>query len=198
LKSVGATMETDNQGTGLLDTYFERIEGNLLKNEALPSRPKFMLMDLVDLRRANWKGKEGTKGPKTIAQIHAEAEQAQRVADQERQRNAQRGGPSGGRAPAGRGDARNFSGGMPPPPQQNMVTGDDLRRLQNRNQQRATGGGLGPGGNLGPSSMLGAGRTGSSRRGNLGPPSSGNTTRTNTPPVEKEKKEEPSSQNAFG
>jgi translation initiation factor 4G len=192
LKSVGATMEEDEQGTKLLDTYFERIEGNLLKSEALPSRPKFMLLDLVDLRRARWKGKDDSKGPKTINQIHAEAEAQHRAADLERQRTAAR-GPPGGRPPAGRGDARNFSGGMPPP-QPNLVGSDDLRRLQNR-QNRPTGGGLGPGGSLGPGSSLGA-RTGS-RRGNLGPPSSGNTTRTNTPPVEKEKKEEPSAQNAF-
>ncbi|KAK5169473.1 uncharacterized protein LTR77_005449 [Saxophila tyrrhenica] len=196
LRSVGATMESDEQGTGLLSTYFERIENNLLKSDALPSRPKFMLLDLVDLRKANWKGKnDGTKGPKTIDQIHAEAEAAQRAQEAERQRTAQRGG--GGRPPAGRGDARNFSSNMPPPDyKSNMLGTDDLRKLQNRNRPAAGGGGLGPGGSLGPGGGLGA-RAGS-RRGNLGPTSSGNTTRTNTPPVEKEKKEEPSSQNAFG
>ncbi len=195
LRSVGDTMERDEQGTGLLNTYFERIEKSLLASSALASRPRFMLLDLVDLRKANWKGKnDGSKGPKTIEQIHADAEAALRAAEAERQRTQQRGG---GRPPPGRGDARNFSSNMPPPDfKSNMLGSDDLKRLQNRNRPAANTGGLGPGGNLGPGSSLGA-RAGS-RRGNLGPSSSGNTTRTNTPPVEKEKKEEPASQNAFG
>ena len=202
LKSVGSTMEEDEQGSKLMDTYFERIDSVLLKNAALASRPKFMIMDLLDLRKAGWKGKDDSKGPKTLTQIHQEAENAAARAEAERQRTAQR-GPPGGRMPAGRGDARNFSGGGMPPPdyQNNTLAVGELRKLQARNQSaRATGGGLGPGGSLGPGSMLGP-RT-SSRRGaggNLGPPSSGNTTRTNTPPVEnREKKEEASSQNAFG
>ena len=202
LRSVGSTMEEDEQGGKLMDTYFERIDSVLLKNDALPSRPKFMIMDLVDLRKASWKGKGDTKGPKTIQQIHQEAETAAAKAEQDRQRAAQRGN-QGGRMPSGRGDARNFSGGMQPPPdyQNNTLNRGDLLKLQARGQSaRATGGNLGPGGSLGPGSMLGA-RSGSRRGagGNLGPSSSGNTTRTNTPPVEnKEKKDETSSQNAFG
>ena len=197
LKSVGATMEEDEQGGTFMNAYFERIDNVLLKNDALASRPRFMIMDLVDLRKAHWKGKNDDKGPKTIQQIHQEAEAATARADAERARTAQRGGP--GRPPPGR-DNRQFSGGGPPPPvdyQRNNVGLDDLRRLQTRTQgNRAPGSGLGPGGNLGPGSMLGA-RTGSRRGpGNLGPSSSGNTTRTNTPPVG-DKKDEASSQNAF-
>lgn len=162
-----------------------------------------MIMDLIDLRKAGWKGKDDSKGPKTLTQIHAEADAAAARQEAERLRTQQRGGAPGGRPPAGRGDARNFSGSMPPPVdyQNTTLATSDLRKLQARNQSaRATGGGLGPGGSLGPGSMLGA-RSGSRRGagGNLGPPSSGNTTRTNTPPVEnKEKKEEGNSQNAFG
>ncbi|KAK3062291.1 hypothetical protein LTR53_019439, partial [Teratosphaeriaceae sp. CCFEE 6253] len=139
-------------------------------------------MDLLDLRKKNWEGKAADKGPKTIEQIHQDAAAAQAKADMERARTSGRGGPGGGRPQAGRGDARNFSGNMgPPPPDYNRNVGlDDLRRLQKGNTAaRAPGGGLGPGGSLGPSGL--SGRAGS-RRGNLGPPSSGNTTRTNTPP----------------
>ena len=200
LRSVGATMEEDEQGSKFMDAYFERIDNVLLKNQALPSRPRFMILDLTDLRKAGWKGKNDSKGPKTIQQIHEEAEAAAAKAEAERQRLQQR-GPPGGRPPPGRGDTRNFSGGMQPPVDynRNTVGLDDLRKLQARGQSsRAAGGGLGPGGSLGPGSMLGA-RSGSRRgAGNLGPSSSGNTTRTNTPPVEKEKKEEASSQNTFG
>ncbi|WPH02167.1 Hypothetical protein R9X50_00502200 [Acrodontium crateriforme] len=198
LRAVGGTMDEEEQGRALMNTYFQRIDETLLKTDALGSRPKFMIMDLIDLRKAGWKGKDDSKGPKTIEQIHAEAAAAQAKAEAERQRTSQRGGPGGGRMPQGRGDARQFSnGGMAPPVDyaRTNVNMDDLRRLQNRGaSQRSTGGGLGPGGSLGPGSALGA-RSGS-RRG-IGPPSSGNTTRTNTPPVgEKEKKDETQS-NAF-
>ncbi|KAK4547614.1 hypothetical protein LTR36_000571 [Oleoguttula mirabilis] len=199
LRSVGGTMDEEEQGRHLMATYFQRIDEVVLKSEALPSRSKFMIMDLVDLRRLGWKEKGGaSKGPKTLDEIHQDAAAAQAKQEMERARTSQRGGGGGGRMGAGRGDARNFSGNMPPPVDYNRTTVgmDDLRRLQNRGASgRATGGGLGPGGNLGPGSALG-GRSGSKR--GLGPPSSGNTTRTNTPPVDKDKKDEPSTQqNAF-
>ncbi|SMQ49013.1 unnamed protein product [Zymoseptoria tritici ST99CH_3D7] len=170
LKAVGGSMEEEEKGEGLLNTYFERIDTVILKNANLPSRPRFMVMDLLDLRKAGWKGKDDAKGPKTITQIHEEAEAAQAKAEAERQRTSNRGG---GRMGQGRGDARNFSGGMPPPVDYSRTTVgmDDLRRLQARGTQRATGGGLGPG--------------------------SGNTTRTNTPPVDGKKDEPSTQQNAF-
>jgi translation initiation factor 4G len=195
LRAVGGTMEEDEQGGAMLNMYFQRIDAALLKNNALASRPRFMIMDLLDLRKAGWRGKDDAKGPKTIEQIHQEAAAAQAKAEAERARTSQRGG---GRPPAGRGDARQFSGGAMQAPvdyARTSVAMDDLRRLQNRNaSQRTTGAGLGPGGGLGPSALSGRG---GSRRGNLGPSSSGNTTRTNTPPVDKEKKDEPTQQNAF-
>lgn len=158
-----------------------------------------MLMDLIDLRRTNWAIKDSLKGPKTIQEIHAEAEAAAAAAEAEKARQGSRGGP-GGRMPAGRGDARNFSQGMPPPDYpRNQVGMDDLRRLQNRNSNnsRQASSGLGP--SLGPGSSLYAGRTGSGRKG-LGPPkdgdASGGISRTGTPPIKKEEKE-PAHANAF-
>lgn len=194
LRSVGSTMyESGDQGQALLNAYFERINEKIMSNSNLPSRPRFMVMDLIDLKNAGWKGKDDAKGPKTIQQIHAEAEAAQAKAEAERQRQR----APGGRPMGGRGDSRNFSGNMPPPVDYSRthVGADELRRLQNRTQSRNTGGGLGPGGNLGPGGGLG-GRAGS-RRGNLGPTGSGNTTRTNTPPVDNKKDEPSAQQNAF-
>ena len=97
LKSVGATMEEDENGPRFLNAYFERIDDVLLKSDKLPSRARFMIMDLLDLRKAGWRGKDDAKGPKTITQIHEEAEAAVAKADAERQRQNQRGGPPGGR-----------------------------------------------------------------------------------------------------
>lgn len=198
LRTVGATMDnSDEQGHGLVVAYFDRINNILDQNKDMASRPRFMLMDVIDLRKHGWQDKAAAKGPKTIQEIHAEAEAAQAAQEAERARTSQR----GGRPPAGRGDARSFSSqGMPPPDySRNEVNVSDLRRLQNRNvQPRTASSGLGP--SLGPGSSLYAGRSGSGRKG-LGPPrdgdASGNTSRTSTPPMKKEDKEPSAQANSF-
>ncbi|EMC92697.1 hypothetical protein BAUCODRAFT_55934, partial [Baudoinia panamericana UAMH 10762] len=70
LKAVGSTMDQDEQGQGLMNAYFQRIEDAFVKSDKLASRPRFMIMDLIDLRKAGWRGKGDTKGPKTIDEIH--------------------------------------------------------------------------------------------------------------------------------
>jgi translation initiation factor 4G len=153
---------------------------------------------MIDLRKNNWRSKDNDKGPKTIEEIHAEAQAAQAAKEAESQRNnSHRGGH--GRAPMGRGDARSFSGhgGMPPPDYpRNQVGRDDLLRLQARGSQRQASAGLGP--QLGPSSLFSSSRSGSGRKG-LGPPrdgeGSGPTSRSGTP--SQQKKEETTHVNAF-
>ena len=54
-----------------MDRYFARI-GALSRNNAMPSRIRFMLMDLGDLRRNDWVPRRGENGPKTIAAVHAD------------------------------------------------------------------------------------------------------------------------------
>lgn len=146
------------------------------------------------MRRAGWKSKEDNKGPKTLAEIHQEAVAAQQAAEMERTRSQR-----GPRMPMGRGDARSFSGGGFMPPQDyptGRVQMDDLRKLSKGASGRAANNpGLGP-------SMLGS-RSGSGRRG-LGPGSnlmgrgddSGASSRTGTPPVQKDK-ESTSHANSF-
>jgi len=186
LRTVGQTMEGAEAGPKMINMYFERIE-KVMNMDGLPSRMRFMLLDTVDMRKAGWKSKDILKGPKTIAEIHQEALQAQQNAEMERTRSNQRGG--GGRLPMGRGDARSFSGGgmQPPPDTGSRVQMDDLRKLS----KGASGRNLNNAGALGPS-MLGS-RSGSGRRG-LGPgmmggrgEDSGASSRTGTPPVQKEK-----------
>jgi translation initiation factor 4G len=187
LRTVGATMSTADAGPKMLSVYFERVE-KIMNMEALPSRLRFMLLDLVDLRKMNWRDKQADKGPKTIQQIHAEAAAAQQAAAQSSANNR-------GRIPQGRGDARSFSGGGIPPPQDfgSRVAMDDLRKLTKGSSGRNSSG-------IGPSML--AGRTGSGRRG-LGPggafgagADSGASSRTATPPVQKEK-ESTSHANSF-
>ena len=52
-----------------MSVYFERLQA-VRNNDAIPSRIQFMVQDLMDMRRAGWKGKPGVGGPKTIAEIH--------------------------------------------------------------------------------------------------------------------------------
>ena len=124
----------------------------------------------------------------------------------ERQREAasRRGGGGGGRPPVGRGDARNFSGGggmMPPPDYNRNIVGiDDIKRLQSRNTSRQTS--TTPQ-TFGPSSMFSSARGSNTRKplfGNKTGEDSGASSRTGTPPTQKEKKDKEdkeTSKNAF-
>ena len=44
------------------------------KQDQMPSRVRFMIQDVIDLRRNNWKPRREKAGPKTIDQIHQEAD----------------------------------------------------------------------------------------------------------------------------
>lgn len=189
LRTIGGTLDSTEKGKPMMDVYFARIQ-SMMDVPDLPSRLQFMLLDVIDLRRAHWIGKETNKGPKTLEEVRveAEAQAAQKAA--EAARGSQRGGP-GGRAQMGRGDARQFSSGY----QQsipNQVGMDDLRRLKgsaNRTSSQNI--------SLGPTSMFSS-RSNSGRRlgpgGSLnrGAEDSGASSRTGTPPSQQQ-----SSTNAF-
>ncbi|KAB8299836.1 hypothetical protein EYC80_000083 [Monilinia laxa] len=199
LKTIGLNLDSTEKGRPLMDVYFSRINA-MIETPELPSRLKFMLMDIVDLRKKRWASKEANKGPKTLEEVRAEAEAAaaQKAAESSR---SQRGG-GGGRMQMGRGDGRNFSGGygnQPPPDyQKNTVGMDDLRRLTNKggasrqaSQQMS----------FGPTSMFSS-RSNSGRK--MGPggalnrtgEDSGASSRTGTPPQDKDRKSATSA-NAF-
>ncbi|KAL8935107.1 MAG: hypothetical protein Q9216_005583 [Gyalolechia sp. 2 TL-2023] len=201
LKTIGANLDSSEKGHQLMDIYFSRINA-MIETPHLPSRLKFMLMDIGDLRKKRWQGNKAgaIKGPATLEQVRAEAVEAERQKELQRQADAgarRGGGGGGGRAPMGRGDARQFSGGgqygmMPPPDyQRNTVGMDDIRRL-GRGGSRQTSQAGPP--SLGPPSMFGP--RGSNTRKPLGASGlaragedSGASSRTGTPPAQKEKKE---------
>jgi translation initiation factor 4G len=201
LRTIGANLDSTEKGKPMMDVYFQRIQ-TMIDTPELPSRLRFMLMDIIDLRRKHWVSKETNKGPKTLEEVRAEAEAAiaQKAADNAR--GSQRGGGGGGgRMQMGRGDSRNFSnqyGNQPPPDyQKNTVGMDDLRRLTNKNTNRASSQQM----SFGPTSMFSS-RSNSGRKmgpgGSLsrGGEDSGASSRTGTPPQQKEK-ESATSANAF-
>jgi translation initiation factor 4G len=195
LRTIGRTMEASDQGPGLLNQYFQRID-IILNMEGLASRMKFMLMDIIDLRKNKWEDKKGLKGPKTIQEIHAEAAAAQAAQEAERLRANKQ---AGGRPQLGRGDARSASGGMMPPADFNksQVGIDDLRKLAKGASSRTAS--QGPA-SFGPSSLF-AGRSSSGRRGPgaslmRGGEDSATSSRTGTPPT-KDKETAPQHTNSF-
>ncbi|KAH9906169.1 hypothetical protein F4778DRAFT_635080 [Xylariomycetidae sp. FL2044] len=190
LRTIGGNLDATEKSKAYMNVYFGRIQ-SMIELPDLPSRLQFMLMDIVDLRKANWHSKEANKGPKTIAEVRAEAEALAAQKAAEAARSNTRGG--GGRAPAGRGDSRNFSSGFPQPVQ-NQVGMDDLRRLKG-GAGRTTSSHM----TLGPMSMLNSRSNSGRRLGpggalNRGADDSGASSRTGTPPV----REAQSSTNSFG
>ncbi|KAK4927179.1 hypothetical protein LTR66_016308, partial [Elasticomyces elasticus] len=74
MRTIGRQLDSpESKLKGRMDIYFERIN-NTVTLPDLPSRLRFMLLDVIDLRKANWASKDADKGPKTIQQIHEEAE----------------------------------------------------------------------------------------------------------------------------
>ncbi|RFU35855.1 hypothetical protein B7463_g496, partial [Scytalidium lignicola] len=200
LRTIGSNLDSTEKGRPMMDVYFARIQ-TMIDTPELPSRLRFMLMDIIDLRRKRWASKESDKGPKTLEEIRAEAEAQAAQKAAENARGGQRGG-GGGRMQMGRGDSRNnfnqFGNQPPVDYQKNTVGMDDLRRLANKggasrqaSQQMS----------FGPTSMFSS-RSNSGRK--MGPggslsragEDSGASSRTGTPPQQKEK-ESTSSANAF-
>jgi translation initiation factor 4G len=71
LRTIGANLDSTEKGKPMMDAYFKRI-GTIIDLPDLPSRLKFMLMDIVDLRKNGWVSKEANKGPKTLEEVRAE------------------------------------------------------------------------------------------------------------------------------
>lgn len=69
---AGGDESTNATTKEMMGAYFRRIEA-LMKNEALDSRHRFMLADLVDLRKNNWVQRLKAEGPKKIEDIHRDA-----------------------------------------------------------------------------------------------------------------------------
>jgi translation initiation factor 4G len=194
LRTIGFNLDQTEKGRPMMDAYFTRIQ-SIIAIEELPSRLKYMLMDIVDLRKANWTSKDSNKGPKTLDEVRAEAEAQAAQKAAEAARSSQR-GPPGGRSQGGRGDARNFSNYNQPAP--NQVGMDDLRRLKGSASRTASSNVT-----LGPTSMFSS--RSNSGRARFGPggalaragEESGNSSRTGTPPT-RERETTVAHTNAFG
>ncbi|KAL1918217.1 uncharacterized protein VTP21DRAFT_3483 [Calcarisporiella thermophila] len=79
MTTVGKQLDR-KEAKGHMDLYFSRMV-TLSKNTKLPSRIRFMLQDVIDLRSNRWAPRRDLNAPKTIAEIHEDAAKAQEEKD---------------------------------------------------------------------------------------------------------------------
>ncbi|XP_037533293.1 eukaryotic translation initiation factor 4 gamma 1 [Nematolebias whitei] len=103
-----------------MDQYFNQME-KIIKERKTTSRIRFMLQDVLDLRRNNWVPRRGDQGPKTIDQIHKDAEleehrEQMKVQQALISKKESSGGPGGrmGGGAGGRGGPHTPGRGAPP------------------------------------------------------------------------------------
>uniref|UniRef100_A0A672INF6 Eukaryotic translation initiation factor 4 gamma 1 n=1 Tax=Salarias fasciatus TaxID=181472 RepID=A0A672INF6_SALFA len=72
LSTIGKDLDFE-KAKPRMDQYFNQME-KIIKERKTSSRIRFMLQDVLDLRRNNWVPRRGDQGPKTIDQIHKDAE----------------------------------------------------------------------------------------------------------------------------
>ncbi|XP_061588278.1 eukaryotic translation initiation factor 4 gamma 1a isoform X2 [Cololabis saira] len=72
LSTIGKDLDFE-KAKPRMDQYFHQMD-KIIKERKTSSRIRFMLQDVLDLRKNNWVSRRGDQGPKTIDQIHKEAE----------------------------------------------------------------------------------------------------------------------------
>lgn len=78
MRTCGRILDSD-KGRGLMDQYFKRMN-SLAESRDLPLRIRFMLRDVIELRRDDWKPRKATstEGPMPINQIRNDNEEPSR------------------------------------------------------------------------------------------------------------------------
>ncbi|XP_040205724.1 eukaryotic translation initiation factor 4 gamma 1 isoform X3 [Rana temporaria] len=118
LSTIGKDLDFD-KAKPRMDQYFNQMD-KIIKERKTSSRIRFMLLDVIDLRMCNWVPRRADQGPKTIDQIHKDAElekQREHVKVQQLMSNKQQdkrrdppGGGGGGRPTGGRSNAQTDDG----------------------------------------------------------------------------------------
>ncbi|XP_063772684.1 eukaryotic translation initiation factor 4 gamma 1 isoform X3 [Pseudophryne corroboree] len=103
LSTIGKDLDFE-RAKPRMDQYFNQMD-KIIKERKTSSRIRFMLQDLIDLRLCNWIPRRADAGPKTIDQIHKEAEmekqreqvKVQQLMSKQDKRREPPGRPTGGR-----------------------------------------------------------------------------------------------------
>lgn len=99
VSTTGKLLAMNAKAKPLMDNYFKDFS-LLSRDPEIPSRVRFLLRDLLDLRNADWKGRRDEGGAKTIAEIHADIEKEEQAKE-----------ASAAAASAKSRDTRGFGGG---------------------------------------------------------------------------------------
>jgi len=157
-----ANMSKTKDKVKQLKKVFELME-KTMGRKGMSSRIKFAIADILDMRQRRWKHRVEQKGPKTIEEVHKEAQKEQLKIQQQN-----KGGGGGGYHGGGGGnrrDSRNSSYGSNSHIQQ-VVT----RRPEKVDANRFSGGGKGLGSLGGSLGSLGGGfKLGGSSKSRGGP-----------------------------
>uniref|UniRef100_A0A3Q0S2K1 Eukaryotic translation initiation factor 4 gamma, 1a n=1 Tax=Amphilophus citrinellus TaxID=61819 RepID=A0A3Q0S2K1_AMPCI len=105
LSTIGKDLDFE-KAKPRMDQYFNQMD-KIIKERKTSSRIRFMLQDVLDLRKNNWVPRRGDQGPKTIDQIHKEAEmeehreqiKVQQQLMSKKESGGRMGGSMGGRGP---------------------------------------------------------------------------------------------------
>mmetsp|Transcript_654 Transcript_654/g.2384 ORF Transcript_654/g.2384 Transcript_654/m.2384 type:complete len:1631 (-) Transcript_654:1626-6518(-) len=97
LTTIGALIDQP-KAKQYMEAYFRRMK-QLADNKSLPSRTRFMLQDVIEMRANGWQERRKKEGPKKIEEVHREAQM-------EATRKAMAAGSGGGR----RGSRNDYSG----------------------------------------------------------------------------------------
>lgn len=78
LTTIGKSLDSKAKTTKWVDVVIGRMKNEMINSPKLTSRVKFMIQDLLDLRKDRWVPRSGGTqvGPTTIAKIHEMAEKA--------------------------------------------------------------------------------------------------------------------------
>uniref|UniRef100_A0A8D0DGP5 Eukaryotic translation initiation factor 4 gamma 1 n=1 Tax=Sander lucioperca TaxID=283035 RepID=A0A8D0DGP5_SANLU len=120
LSTIGKDLDFE-KAKPRMDQYFNQMD-KIIKERKTSSRIRFMLQDVLDLRRNNWVPRRGDQGPKTIDQIHKEAEleehrehmKVQQALISKKETGGGPGGRMGGGGSGGRGGPHIQGRGGPP------------------------------------------------------------------------------------
>ncbi|CAF92947.1 unnamed protein product, partial [Tetraodon nigroviridis] len=112
LSTIGKDLDFE-KAKPRMDQYFNQMD-KIIKERKTSSRIRFMLQDVLDLRTNNWVPRRADQGPKTIDQIHKEAEmeeQREHIKVQhhllsKKDGGGRMGGGMGGRGPHAQGGGR--------------------------------------------------------------------------------------------
>merc|ERR1719431_1146988 len=132
------TLATKGPASGFtsLDDYFVSMK-EITGNKKISARVRFLMQDVIDLRKLKWVKRREDAGPKTIEQIHEQAKK------EELQVKLKDMGPGPGPPPArrseDRSDRRRSTPRGPPKDRQGPATGDGWSNIPERAAKMATG-----------------------------------------------------------